>query len=155
MWALLWLSPALRGRTAWAVDQMAATHCYSKLHRSCPRSHRSRRRNDCWPHTVGCSRAWNPSDSSCWLNTEGCRGVLGAVKYSLLFQLQQCRENKMSKDAFNQGRNYNRGPWGCPIFSESATALRVTCSHIYISLHKCGKQQGYYEKHSTSTNASS
>lgn len=112
---------------------MAATHCYSKLRRSCPRSHRSRHRNDCWPHTVGCSRAWNPSDSSCWLNTEGCRGVLGSVKYLLLFQLQQCRENKMSKDAFNQGRNYTVAHGGA-LFFRRAPQLSESHERTFIQV---------------------
>ena len=51
----------------WTGDQTAVTHYYRKLHLSYPHSHRSRHRNDCWPHTVDCSRAWNPFDSSCCL----------------------------------------------------------------------------------------
>lgn len=74
-----------RQQTAWKVDQTAVTHCYSKLHQSCPHSHRSRHRNDCWPHSAGCSRAWNPSDSSCWLNTMKFINVLEMVERLRLF----------------------------------------------------------------------
>lgn len=74
-----------RQQTAWKVDQTAVTHCYSKLHQSCPHSHRSRHRNDCWPHSAGCSRAWNPSDSSCWLNTMKFKNVLETVECLRLF----------------------------------------------------------------------
>lgn len=65
----------------------AMTHCYSKLHQSCPHSHRSRHRKDCWPHTVGCSRAWNPSDSSCWLHTVKFINVLDKAT----FYSQKCQ----------------------------------------------------------------
>lgn len=75
--ALVWLDSG-------AGDQTAVTHCYRKLHQNDPHSHRSRRRSDCWPHTVGCNRAWNPSDSSCCLNTVTCMNMLKTTSVNCL-----------------------------------------------------------------------
>lgn len=93
IWALVWLGPALRGRIAWMVDQTAMTHCYSKLHQSCPHSHRSRHRNDRLPHIAGCSRAQNPFGSPCWLKTVKFRNILEKnqmlkVKKMVYFNIQ-------------------------------------------------------------------